>query len=274
MQIVRHASFKTTPWKNGGGTTHEAIRVPPQGSHFRWRVSVAHIVASGPFSDFAGYNRKMVLLRGSGVSLTFGDGRQTVLREVGELVEFSGALALDCQLLNGPCTDLNLIVSDSMTSARAWVERLTEPRTLETPRETLLVFSITDILSLEDEKGATTSLEPWDLAVLAPGDRVVIGPLVGGEPTRHGNPVDYGIAAGPTGHGKPAGPIGQFSSAGPTGHVSSAGFTGRGAVAEPARGGTPLEQGAHSPAGRRHPPLAAPLVFLATLLDDVPDRAG
>ena len=74
MHIVRHSSFVAVPWKNGGGVTHEAIRVPPGGEPFHWRVSVAQIDVSGPFSDFAAYNRFMVLLKGAGVVLKFSGG--------------------------------------------------------------------------------------------------------------------------------------------------------------------------------------------------------
>ena len=74
LQVIRRSSFTATPWKNGGGITHEAIRVPATGDPFRWRISVAHIDASGPFSDFAGYNRKMMLLKGAGIELRFADG--------------------------------------------------------------------------------------------------------------------------------------------------------------------------------------------------------
>ena len=88
LQVIRKASFKATPWKNGGGITHEALRQPASGDPFRWRVSVAHIDASGPFSEFAEYNRKMVLLQGAGVELRFADGVNKSLRNVGELVEF------------------------------------------------------------------------------------------------------------------------------------------------------------------------------------------
>jgi environmental stress-induced protein Ves len=42
MRIVRQSQFKASPWKNGGGITHEAMRVPERGA-FRWRVSIAHI---------------------------------------------------------------------------------------------------------------------------------------------------------------------------------------------------------------------------------------
>ncbi len=93
LHIVRNSSFTATPWKNGGGITHEALRVPPSGEPFRWRVSVANIDVSGPFSDFAGYNRKMVLLRGGGIDLRYGDGHPTSLREVGEWVEIDGTAA-------------------------------------------------------------------------------------------------------------------------------------------------------------------------------------
>src|ERR1700731_4572292 len=103
LKIIRKSSFTAIPWKNGGGITHEAIRVPAGGDTFRWRVSVAHIDASGPFSEFAEYKRKMVLLKGAGIDLRFGDGTQKSLRKVGELVEFDGALAVHCELLKGPC---------------------------------------------------------------------------------------------------------------------------------------------------------------------------
>ena len=125
LQIIRKASFKATPWKNGGGITHEAIRVPAGGDTFRWRVSVAHIDASGPFSEFAEYNRKMVLLQGAGIELRFGDGISRKLRQVGELVEFDGALSTYCELLDGPCVDLNLMVSKS-DGVAAKVERFIE----------------------------------------------------------------------------------------------------------------------------------------------------
>src|SRR5271170_5764644 len=114
MRIIRQSDFTATPWKNGGGITHEAIRVPASGDPFRWRVSVAHIEASGPFSDFTGYNRKMVLLRGAGVALAFASGERRVLRNMGDLAEFDGALSTHCELLGGPCVDLNLMVSKSL----------------------------------------------------------------------------------------------------------------------------------------------------------------
>jgi environmental stress-induced protein Ves len=167
LRVIRRTSFTAAPWKNGGGITHEAIREPEGGDPFRWRVSVAHIDASGPFSEFAGYDRKMVLLRGAGIDLNFGDGTHKALRKVGELVEFDGGLAAHCDLLSGPCVDLNLMVSNS-DGAAVRVERFTESVALRASRdETVLVFPIDRAVTLTIDTGATETLEPWDLALLS-----------------------------------------------------------------------------------------------------------
>src|ERR1700680_1214295 len=161
LQVVPKSSFTATPWKNGGGTTHEVMREPAGGDPFRWRVSVAHIDASGPFSDFAAYNRKMVLLRGAGIELRFGNGAQNTLRRVGDLVEFDGALTTHCELLKGPCVDLNLMVSKS-DSVAVRVERFIESLALHASRnETILVLAIDRRVMLAITTGKTVTLEPW-----------------------------------------------------------------------------------------------------------------
>jgi hypothetical protein len=166
IKIIRRASFTATPWKNGGGITHEAIRVPLTGDAFLWRVSVAQIDSSGPFSDFSGYDRKMVLLQGPGIALEFGSGDKCALRSMGDWVEFDGAMSTRCELLDGPCVDLNLMVSKSLRTA-ARIERLSEPtRVAAIHGETTLIFGILDPLSLDSGAGESARLEPWDLAIL------------------------------------------------------------------------------------------------------------
>jgi uncharacterized protein len=158
-----------TPWKNGGGITHEAMRVPPGGETFLWRVSVAHIDTSGPFSDFAGYNRTMVLLRGAGIELRFGDGTGKTLRQPGDLVNFDGAQPTHGELLDGPCVDLNLMISKK-DSAAARIERFIESFALSTARnETTLLFPIERRIKLQMSSGKAATLEAGDLAVLSQG---------------------------------------------------------------------------------------------------------
>src|SRR3984957_4076290 len=167
MRIVRQSQFKSSPWKNGGGITHEAMRCPSRGDAFRWRVSVAHIDNSGPFSDFAGYARTMILLRGGGIALKLSDGTRRDLRAVGELAQFDGALGVECELLSGPCVDLNLMTSNAMGPVRARVERLQGPLPYAARAdESMVIFPIDAAVDLRAHDGAAAMLEPWDLAVL------------------------------------------------------------------------------------------------------------
>ncbi len=154
--------------------TYEAMRVPPDGEEFRWRISIAQIESSGPFSDFAGHNRKMVLLRGAGVRLTIG-GRDAplLLRAVGDLAEFDGAARTDCELLQGPCTDLNFMVSKSVRGVRAWVEPLHQAFRASRDHPTSIVVAISGALVLEGSHGERETLAPWDLLVLSAEDGAV-----------------------------------------------------------------------------------------------------
>ena len=177
MQIIRRSSLVPVPWKNGGGITHEMMRAPATGDPFRWRVSIAQIDASGPFSNFTGYSRKMVLLRGAGLRLRFAAGPERHLHDIGEMTEFDGAAATECELLDGPCTDLNLMVSRSTPGVRAWVERLLEPRSLRPSFQgAILAFAICGIVSVELEGCEAARLHAWDLAAMSPDERGSIGP--------------------------------------------------------------------------------------------------
>ncbi len=169
MQILRRTAYAAAPWKNGGGTTHEAIRVPPAGDPFRWRVSIANVDTAGDFSDFSGYHRTLVLLEGSGVTLDIGDGHRVGLREAGDLVQFDGATAVRCTLVAGPCADLNLIVSQSLPPAQAWVAPLREPHLFQaSATSTLLLVPVTGGLKVVSAQGESTCLCAGDLVVLAP----------------------------------------------------------------------------------------------------------
>ena len=184
IEIVRKSAFKQIPWKNGGGTTHEAIRIPPAGESFLWRVSVAHIESSGPFSDFAGYRRNMVLLRGRGLTLKFDTGGSCRLQKIGDSVQFDGAIPTHCDLLDGPCVDLNFMVAESV---RADARVLRVDKALCTRESTVgsdLIFSIEAPLWLESEGIEPARLEPWDLAVVSQGSARLsrIEPDISSEP--------------------------------------------------------------------------------------------
>jgi len=169
LSIIPRASFVPLPWKNGGGMTYEAIRRPPTGDPFSWRVSLAQIDSSGPFSDFTGYDRYMVLLQGQGIALKFDGGEHRALHKVGDWLQFDGGMPVHCELLDGACMDLNLMVSKSLR-APARLERLGRNLPVEAgPGQITLIFSLEDTLSIESGDGEPVRLPPWDLAVLSQG---------------------------------------------------------------------------------------------------------
>lgn len=90
-RLIQYASLRPTPWKNGGGVTTELAMSPPGAGldDFDWRVSLASIAEDGPFSQFPGVDRTLVLVAGDGVLLDFGDER-VVLSPSEPLVEFAG----------------------------------------------------------------------------------------------------------------------------------------------------------------------------------------
>ncbi len=166
MQIVRYNSLTASPWKNGGGVTREAIRIPAGADPFDWRVSFAQIDTSGPFSDFSGYQRYMVLLRGAGVRLDFAGGKPATLLKVGDMAHFDGAVATQGKLLHGPCMDLNLMVSKALHTAVASVLRVHQKFVWpEGAGQTVLAVAIDAGLLIEDVHGDSAHLAQWDLVV-------------------------------------------------------------------------------------------------------------
>jgi environmental stress-induced protein Ves len=171
MRILRKEAYRSTPWKNGGGITQEVIRSPTDGAAFDWRLSVARIEKPGPFSDFSGYARTMVLLAGGGIRLSGAGAADLRLHRCGDLIRFDGALHLHCDLLNGPCTDLNLMVSKRVGEAQIGIEALSrQPVLRAVPGNTLVLFCIAGPAVLDHGKGQTERLHSWDCVVIDPGD--------------------------------------------------------------------------------------------------------
>ena len=131
--IVAHLAardFERQPWKNGGGFTTQLAAWPREGRP-TWRVSVADVAASGPFSDFSGYDRTIVLLEGAGMLLRFDAAPEARIERRWQPFAFDGAWRTECELLGGPVRDLNLIVDRE--AARGTVEVLLPRPAVERP---------------------------------------------------------------------------------------------------------------------------------------------
>ena len=110
----------------------------------------------------------MVLLRGTGLTLKFGNGEQRVLQKIGDTAAFDGAMPTQCELLQGPCVDLNFMSSKSLR-ADARIVRLDQGPTALSAPDSALIFSLEAPLLLDGDTGDTVRLEPWDLAVFSQG---------------------------------------------------------------------------------------------------------
>src|SRR6218665_3478435 len=113
MAFFDLATTPGQPWKNGAGSTQELACWPPGAcmDHFDWRLSVATIARTGPFSVFPGVQRQIMLLGGDGVHLRHARGRwEHLLDQRWQPFAFDGDEPLECRLAGGPSTALNLIL--------------------------------------------------------------------------------------------------------------------------------------------------------------------
>ncbi|MFE7267214.1 HutD family protein [Streptomyces sp. NPDC057592] len=123
-QILRAHDRTPAPWKNGGGITTE-VMAHPRGAgtdDFAWRISVADVASSGPFSAFEGVDRIITVVEGPGMALTV-DGTEHVVDTRCAPLAFSGDATTDCRLLDGPITDFNVMVRRTEAKADVSVER-------------------------------------------------------------------------------------------------------------------------------------------------------
>jgi uncharacterized protein len=109
ISLLKQADYRAMPWRNGLGTTTEIAIETGLADRFRWRLSIADVAQSGPFSAFDGYDRVIAVVAGAGMRLAVG-GRPTVLIDRDSAPHaFPGDASTDCTLIKGPIKDFNLI---------------------------------------------------------------------------------------------------------------------------------------------------------------------
>jgi environmental stress-induced protein Ves len=123
-QPVDTRTLPAIPWKNGGGTTRNLAVMPEDAGFddFLWRISIAEVRESGPFSRFRDVDRIIVLLDGDGMTLRGGDGSEISLTTPFVPHAFPGEASIDARLVNGPTVDFNVMVlrGSVQASVEAW----------------------------------------------------------------------------------------------------------------------------------------------------------
>lgn len=126
------AQYRQMPWRNGGGVTSEIAVFPEPGDGataiaqpFWWRLSIAAVKESGPFSLFPGYDRTLLMLSGDGMELSFGaEAAPLVVQQPGVPVAFSGDFPTSCKLLGGAVRDFNIMTMRGRVKSRTQVRDL------------------------------------------------------------------------------------------------------------------------------------------------------
>lgn len=131
--------MRAAPWKNGGGSTTEIAIAPPGAGFddFDWRISLATITASGPFSSFPGIDRSLMLVDGDSVQLTLDGARKVTLSAAQPMLWFPGEAAVFAQV-KGPTTDFNVMTRRDR--CRHQLEKITAPGKLARRSAATLLF--------------------------------------------------------------------------------------------------------------------------------------
>lgn len=143
FKIYSPQSFQTLPWRNGLGSTVELLaETPNKNEAFSWRLSIASVANDGPFSDFSGYDRTLLLLEGSGITLNKPNGVFKVLNSSLDYANFKGEDLIDATLHDGPIKDFNIMTLRSICTPSVTAIDETSESLLNINADKLLVYSI------------------------------------------------------------------------------------------------------------------------------------
>lgn len=163
-------TFERQRWKNQLGWTLEIARAPAHQHHpgdYAWRASIAEIEQDCAFSSFPGMQRILMLLRGEGMHMHFGEDRRIdVLPPYGR-IEFSGDDPVRCALRTGATRDFNLIWNPEQIDASATLRPLVGPMLFfAQPETTWLIYQCSGHSML---KGGPAELQTGDALRLDSG---------------------------------------------------------------------------------------------------------
>ena len=144
------------PWANGGGTTRTLARGSEAGGEVAWRVSVATLEGPAKFSQFAGYDRTLLLVDDGAIDLHSQDG--PLQARAGQPVHFSGDLHMWVNLPARPVSVLNVMCRRG--EARARMNVVSHSLRL-TPAATQLLVSLAGQWSVESSLLRGVALAPF-----------------------------------------------------------------------------------------------------------------
>jgi environmental stress-induced protein Ves len=156
-RLLAPRDYRAMPWKNGLGITHEIAlersAEEEQFGTFVWRLSMAEVGTSAPFSRFPGCDRTILLLDGQGMMLDSGSDGRHLLDQKFRPYSFGGEWQTEGTLIDGPCLDFNIMVDRSRARADVSVKTLScTPQPLSLRGNLLAVFALAGTVQLRTEE--------------------------------------------------------------------------------------------------------------------------
>lgn len=163
--VLRASARDVVPWRNGAGTTTVVAEGPPAeggpATEPAWRISIATIDRSAPFSEFAGVDRLLMPLSSAGLDLVI-DGRR-VRGEAFDVLPFAGESAVEAVDVRGTGLDLNLMTWRGVAAGTLVARHLDGELTLRSPGTPGTPAS-------PGSPGTPASPSSWTVAVVVEGD--------------------------------------------------------------------------------------------------------
>ncbi|MER8834665.1 HutD family protein [Mesorhizobium sp. M0045] len=166
MRILRAAEYRSMPWKNGGGVTTEIVVSPPGAGldDFDWRVSMARVEGSGPFSGFAGVDRTLALLEGEGMVLDIAGRPPVEITKASDPLAFPADVPTQATLIAGPIIDLNVMTRRARATHTVRRLLISAPTEIQAEADETLILCVDGELSVAG--AAPMQLGPLDALLL------------------------------------------------------------------------------------------------------------
>ncbi len=156
------------PWRNGGGVTYEVASSPADSklADFDWRVSIAEVQGSGPFSAFDGVDRTIILVEGEWMELTV-DGRPHRFG-VRQPFRFDGGGDTTCKVA-GPSRDLNVMTRRGRATATVAISEAGGPGRGPVEAHQVVFVCLSGSITLTDPAAVAVELTSLDAAIAGDG---------------------------------------------------------------------------------------------------------
>lgn len=174
--VLTFARLTATPWRNGGGITRDVAVAADR----TWRLSIASLQQSGPFSLFPGLDRVFLAASAGGVTLHV----EGVPHEVGfgEQLAFPGEATVVADLPSGGGHAINLMTRRGSVVGKLRVSSVAGVLDVPPSGVQAVVVLTGDVLADRSRLAPLDCVLDWSPAVELRGDGTVVFVVITASP--------------------------------------------------------------------------------------------